>query len=555
MIKKTLKSFIFIVLLLVVEASFSQQIKLNIYGLNDINIPYLDSISPPKKFLSALKVNQALNKLSEKLTLLGYFDHQLKIEKKTGIYDCYYTLNKKIDTIKIVFQPYLKRAIQSISKNKTDTNYILIPVSKVPWILKNISSFYEKQGYSFSSFRLDKITLSSINNHSILNAQLKFNSLKKRVVNKIEIVGYPKFPRKFLKSFQLKLNTTTFNKALLKNIESYLNQLQFINQYKKPATLFTTDSTIVYVYLKRKKASFFDGIIGFSNSDTGNNALKFNGFLNLNLVNTFNKGEQFQLNWKSLQNSNKSLEINLNTPYIFNSKINGAFRFSIFKQDTAFVNTKSNIQFNTLWNKKINLGFIFEQENSNNTLVNANNKIENFNKFYLGGSLTFNTKLTNFNISILSGSIQHNNSSEPQSKYEFFASQNIPFNKRFNFHLEIQSAYLNARKYLSNELYRVGGFNSIRGFDEQSIYTSKFVIFKSSINYLINQNFKLYNITDIGIIENPFFSNDTLLGVGLGFQLITEKQLINLAYAVGKRQNTNFNFRNPFIHLQILIPF
>ncbi len=76
-----------------------------------------------------------------------------------------------------------------------------------------------------------------------------------------------------------------------------LNQLNFIRQTRKPEILFTNDSTIVYLYVEKEKKNSFDGFIGFSNDEIENN-IQFQGYLDFELVNNFNFGEEIEFSYK-----------------------------------------------------------------------------------------------------------------------------------------------------------------------------------------------------------------------------------------------------------------
>ena len=63
----------------------------------------------------------------------------------------------------------------------------------------------------------------------------------------------------------------------------------------------------------------------------------------------------------------------------------------------------------------------------------------------------------------------------------------LPVSGRLVLNLGSIGAYHNPEAF-TNELFRIGGLRSLRGFDEESIFASAFVIGKTELRYLLEQN-------------------------------------------------------------------
>ena len=102
-----------------------------------------------------------------------------------------------------------------------------------------------------------------------------------------------------------------------------------------------------------------------------------------------------------------------------------------------------------------------------------------------------------------------------------------------------------------NELFQIGGYKLLRGFDEESQYLSQFVIGTAEYRYLVGQNSYFYAFTDGGWGRNNSQNADvnyTYFGTGLGLAFETKVGIFNLAWAVGKRSDLEFNLRQSKIH-------
>src|SRR5690606_34817771 len=110
--------------------------------------------------------------------------------------------------------------------------------------------------------------------------------------------------------------------------------------------------------------------------------------------------------------------------------------------------------------------------------------------------------------------------------------------------------------YSENELYRIGGFGSVRGFNEESITASGYGITSLEYRFMPNDGFYVAVFGDYAFVENKSTGiNENLLGAGAGISFLTRLGVFNLSYAVGKQYDTNLDFKNSKIHFGILARF
>ncbi len=160
-----------------------------------------------------------------------------------------------------------------------------------------------------------------------------------RSIDRIVIKGYEKFPKSFLKYYAGIKIGNTFNKEKIITQSEALNTLGFANNIKPPEALFKKDSTTVYFYLEKQKNNLFDGILGFS-TDEETQRLILNGYINLELNNNLNYGEQFTLNYKADGDDQQSFRVKVTLPYLLKSPFGLGLELNIFKRDSTFVTTE-----------------------------------------------------------------------------------------------------------------------------------------------------------------------------------------------------------------------
>jgi hemolysin activation/secretion protein len=116
----------------------------------------------------------------------------------------------------------------------------------------------------------------------------------------------------------------------------------------------------------------------------------------------------------------------------------------------------------------------------------------------------------------------------------------------------VNGAWFQSPAIYRNELFQIGGYKLLRGFDEESIFASQYVVGTLEYRYLVSRNSYMFCFTDGGWSKNAAsYANTTnsYLGAGVGMAFETKAGIFNLSYAVGKRDDTKFNMRQSKIHI------
>jgi len=115
----------------------------------------------------------------------------------------------------------------------------------------------------------------------------------------------------------------------------------------------------------------------------------------------------------------------------------------------------------------------------------------------------------------------------------------------------IQAGYIQAQKLFANELFQIGGIKTLRGFDEESIFASEFIIATVEYRYLIGPTSYLFTFIDAAHAGRKSYLTNfsgNFLGAGLGLSFETKSGIFNLAYAAGKKPDSALNFKESKIH-------
>lgn len=545
---------------------FCQNLHLKIDGTNKFETLVIDSLNYKQTHINYLSVLNEIDSIQNKLYKKGYLENEvgnIKRENDT-ILSTVFKLNKKYSKITIYYNDADLDAevLKFISKEITKT-YFKLDFNSIENALKYINKENSKNGFPFAKLVLSEV---KINKDSSLSANLVVNkSNRKRIINDIVLKGYENFPKSYLKHYLKIKKGQSLDLATIKRKTDELNNLRFASEVKSPEVLFSKDSSAIYLYVQKEKSNLFDGFLGFGTNEDNNN-LQFDGYLNLSLTNNLNYGESFKLIYKSDENDQKNFEANVSLPYLFKSPIGLDLSLRIFKRDSSFttVNQSAKLHYQINSKHKLYAGLISTE--SNNLLsINNSNSISDYKTNYYSFAYEFlkfqiqnplfpvNSKLyfeTDF------GNRIQSNNREKQTFLSIDAFKIFNFNTNNSIYVRVNSSKLNSKTYYENELLRFGGINSIRGFEENSIYSTFFGVINSEYRYQLTDSIYINSITDFAYYENKLTnSKEKLYGFGFGFGILTNAGLLKLNYANSKNENTKFKLINSKIHLSLLANF
>lgn len=464
------------------------------------------------------------------------------------------TVEKVFNKISLFFEDTEIRSFLESNNFSIKNNSITIPIEQTKLFLKSLIAHFEKKGYPFIEVKL----LNPNIEHDQLVAFIHIKHTKKRTIDKIVIEGYPSFPISFIRhQTPLKIGTI-YNHEKINKTTLSIQKLSFVNQLKSPEILFTNDSTTVYLYLTKKKAHQFDGLIGFNNTEN-NSKLKLHGYVDIQLNNLFNKGEQLSLYWQNTSQKQTSFHLNTLVPYIFKSPISFEGSFMLHKQDSTFLTNSFDI--GLLYQiDKHTIKTSAQSYTSNKLTTTSNNlNINDYTKKMLGLTYSFKIeKLERFfpiefesQLEVYTGLRKTDLETTTQQKVLFLSNYTWEINSRNYLFIQNQSGKIIGKHFFVNELFLIGGANSIRGFNENQLFSSAYSIFNIEYRLMTSADSYLYSITDYGTSKNQIDTTHlNLLGLGLGYAFKVNSGFLNISYSTGKISNASFDINQSKIHLK-----
>ena len=561
--------FFYLTLILGLHCS-AQNFRLILKGSNPIETKIIDSLIYNPNHKNTKSIQNEIERINKKLLEIGFIDtkYDFEVQQNDSSFVSSFQLGEKINFIHIYI------GINPIAKNiptLMGKEHLKIAYPDINTFLNQTIQLLEQKGFALAQLNLINVT----RNKDQLYADLKIDINQQRILNAI-IINIDKKNKKFPTSFAAQINrkykNSIFNQSTVKQIYQDFQKFQFVNQVKYPEILFTKDSTKVYVYLEQKKSNTFDGFIGFTNNDS--NTIKLNGYADIDLQNIIGIGERLSIYWKSDGNDQKTFNASIEIPYLLKSPLGLKAQIQLFRQDSTFQNTRTAVDLSYFKNYNTRFYLGYQTIVSSDIQNSSDISIGDFKNSFFTSSFNYSKQDSNSLIFPIQTQIllfagigsrqianqEIENTKNNQSTFTVFASHNFYLNKKNIINVQNQSHYLQSDRYLINELYRFGGFNSIRGFAENSLRGSFTSSLLTEYRYLISPNLYLHSILDYCIYKNQTYTEqktsiNRLLAFGFGFGLQTKNGLLRFALANGKTENQQIKFLNTIAHISYNVKF
>ncbi len=597
MIRIRLQISLLVLLLPGIYASAQGKYSLHLRGVDKDSATIVAQTGLQTNFTSRAACEEYINRLPGYLQSKGYVTASIdSLSYETGyarilLFTGEMYLWAQLDAKQV--EPSLLEAIGWREKMFTNKP---MDFSQVQLLEEKMLNHLENTGYPFARVYLDSLQLDG----DKVSALLKLTKGPLYRIDSIRIYGNAKISNKYLQRYLDISNGSIYNKEKLLRINKKLQELTYIEEERPFNLTMLGTGSVLNVYLKQKKSSQVNVLIGFlpNNDQLSSRKLLLTGEANIFLKNALGSGETIGLNWQQIQVKSPRLNLLYQHPYFFNTPVGLDFSFDMFRKDSTYLNVNfrlgaqfmlNNNQSGNLFIQRIQT--IVNQGGINGPLIIQTRRLPNvadISSFNVGIDYDFNK--TDFRLNPRKGNeyrilasvgtkkLKKNNEilelkdpNDPSydfdklydtlklKTYQFmiraYAAKYIPLGgKRNTVKMAINAGIFQSGNIFRNELFQLGGYKLLRGFDEESQYLSQFAIatLEYRLLYITGPNSFFYVLADGGWGRNSSLSsktNYTYFGAGIGLAFETKAGIINLSWAVGKRNDTQFNLRQSKIHV------
>lgn len=445
---------------------------------------------------------------------------------------------------------------------------------------QRILDYAERNGYPFASVWLDSIKIEN----GKIEAALMVEKAFVVTYDSLAIVGDTKTQPRFLMRYLQLLPGQIYNQDQVNASQRMLTQLPYIRQTRPPQVQFARDKAKVLYFLEDRQANQIDGVVGFLPDPTRQDKLLITGEANLNIRNIRGTGKQLGLQWRRVNKGSVILNGEYLHPNLFGTPFEVGTKFNLLKQDSSFITIQPRLQL-SYYTLKYGKFSVFTEWRNSRILSSANT--QSLQKLDLADART-NTYGLNYlwnnlddfyfpkrgrlvELQLAAGTKRLlRNTDLEKSFYDTLdlKTTQLSLGLRVENFLRLGTnsalltrlrgeALLNDQIFL-NDMYRIGGLNTLRGFDEYFFYASAYAVgtleyrlFTAADSYVLLFYDQAYYRSDL---ENSNVS-DYPFGLGGGISFSTGAGIFQLVYSLGKSDQQPISLKHSKIHFGVTSKF
>jgi hypothetical protein len=423
-------------------------------------------------------------------------------------------------------------------------------------------------GYPFATTKINELTP----NDSGYTATISVEKSHFILLDSIIVAGNLKLGKSFLYGYLGLKRKKPYNESAMKQVPSRLQELIFADMLQPPGISFSDKEAALYIYANKQKTNQFDGFMGVVPKDEISGKILLTGSLTLDLYNVFTVGENMRFNWRRVQVLSQDLDIYMDFPYLFYSSFGIDGAFALEKKDTSYINMNFSLGVRYYLQQRNYVRAYYQFKNAH--LIN-NSSLEylmqlpdniDYNSHLYGLEIVFSKLDYLFNprkgyaFSFRTAIGQRNiikNNKIADSLYNAINLSSmqlqslgtldiyIPIKSKWVWYIAFKAGHIQAYQLFENEIFRLGGLKTIRGFDQQSIYASTYGIINNELRFLFGKKSYLQAFFDAAWYEcklNGGYRSDMPFGFGVGISFDTKAGIFAFNYALGKQLNNPIRF-------------
>lgn len=554
-----------------------------IHQLDTIDVPATNPLPQQNNFNSVAATVEQIHKLVPALQEQGYLSASIdSITIHETLYDLYVYLGRQYRWSQLYFDSIPPALLIAAAINPLQWTGRPLNPKAIAKVTEQLLRYCDDNGYPFARVWLGDMQMT---NNGGVSARLKIDRAELRRIDTVIINGGVKISRQFLMHYLDVAKGSYYSERRLKLISQRIRELAFLQEAEPWTIIFKPGDTRLNLSLKEKKANQLNAILGLMPNNLQTGKLLLTADLQLALQNILGYGESLSASYQNLQYKSPRMKADVIWPYLFNTPIGWEGHFDFFRNDLLF----RKITFQTGLRYQLNAADyirLFYQVQSNRIInidtatilathqlpadIDATsngaglelglNRVDYRINPHRGWQVRLNVTAMNRKIIKNSGitgitdgsgfdfSKLYDTISQSTYQYHFVGdvSKYFPLGKSLTLKLAYSGGYIATTNIFQNELFQLGGFKLLRGFDEQSIYANQYHIATLEIRVSLSQNSYAYAFSDNAYVQTKFnnYNREAYYnGFGVGTTLETKTGLFTIAYALGRSDYIPLRFR------------
>ncbi len=573
--------FIGLFLLLGSLISHAQSVQLSLWRIDSLNSA--PALTLPNKYNKEQDLVQEVQNILPNLQAQGYLSASIdSIAISENQYLVFYFQGPQYRWAKLSLDS-LSRALL-IATNSSIQELVNKPLNPkaIARLCEKLLQHCEENGFPFARLWLDNVRDLGPDR---MEAILKVDLAERRVIDSLIINGDCSISSAFIHRYVDIAKGSVYDEKKLKAISQRIRELPFLQEEYPWTIQFRPGDTRLNLHLKEKKANQLNAILGLMPNNLQANQLLITADVQLALQNFLGQGESISASFQNLQVKSPRIKTDVVIPYLLKSPIGTELHFDFFSNNLQFrkISLQTGFRYQVSTTDLLRLYYqllgtrILEIDTAG--ILATRQLPANIDAGSSGVGLEWQSQHTDYRLNPRKGwqvrlgltafqrkimenttisGLSDGSGFRYQSLYDTLnkrayqyhlsadAAGYIPLSKNLCIKLAYSGAYIAASRVFQNELFQIGGFKMLRGFDEQSIFANQYHIALVELRLRFSQNSFAYLFSDNGWVETKFNNYNRAAwhnGFGLGTTLETKTGLFSIALAFGRSEQIPLRFR------------
>lgn len=359
--------------------------------------------------------------------------------------------------------------------------------------------------------------------------------------------------------------TQPFSQEVVDRIPQMLRQLPMATVLQKHKMEWFGEKAILHLYLGKRKNNTFSGILGVLPQGNNGEAI-ITGNIDGSLKNLFGKALSLDIKWNRFAPSSQMAQVRILQEALSYNGLGLDAQFDLFRQDSTLNRQRFEFRILTsphgLWKY-----FVGVQTMSANSRLGPNSdSYQKVDQKGLSFQVAYEPQMPEgiqVKYTRLSGTLKpgikagYSGGTEKQfPQLESVVSCSLPIlsgKNRWALQGSLVMGGIFCEQVLIPDQFRIGGFQNLRGFNENQFFTTQHILLGLQHRYLLDQNLLVYGFGQ-SMAYNSFPLSKKLSepkwvhSIGIGLEIQAGNNDIQIAFANGFAKEIPFDIQTTKIH-------
>ncbi|MFN8314796.1 MAG: hypothetical protein U0289_18455 [Cyclobacteriaceae bacterium] len=437
-------------------------------------------------------------------------------------------------------------------------------------LLENVIRISENSGYPFASVRYDSVRVEGEQFAATLDWQpgpfIEFGPL--------DVQGKVRVKPAWLAAAAGLRPGKPFSEKVWRQVPDRLAHFEFMT-ISATRILFRDGKATPVLEVEPRAASEFNGILGILPKSNGRSGTLLTGQIDLALANLFGAGRKLDIQWQRFQERSQRLQMLYVHPHIMNGVFGGRLAFGLLKEDSIFVNREGTIgaeapvgsvarvSLIATWKSSDLLGTPSAEWVRSRNIADTRIQLTGLRTeagkgisgdgagWWIAGEAMAGPRRIMRNPSLPTSYYDSLPAQSLQTAGRLQARYQIMLSGRWRFYQRLDAGIVQGSRLFRNDLTRVGGLRTIRGFNENSFFVSRHVYSNVELRYYAEDDTYFGLFVDTGLLrvaDGVLWRNEVPMSFGLTFNVNTKGGTLLFAFATGRTLNDGFHLDRAKVH-------